>query len=145
MNQKLLFALWGILFSLCAALGFIPEPSGIFRSLLTALAVICFVPPGMLIAQAAKAGDSHTLKLVRNLSALSLGTTLVLLILNFLTAMASPVLGNFLYSVLVMVSSPMICSGYWSLSLFLWACLLMASLKYGKKEKEERRKHNEKA
>ena len=30
---------------------------------------------------------------------------------------------------LVVVSTPMVASGYWVLSLFLWACLLMVSLK----------------
>ena len=31
------------------------------------------------------------------------------------------------FAVLIVVSSPMVCSGYWALSLFLWACLLMVS------------------
>ena len=32
-----------------------------------------------------------------------------------------------MFGVLIVVSSPMVCSGYWALSLFLWACLLMVS------------------
>ena len=36
-------------------------------------------------------------------------------------------MGNALFGVLIVVSSPMVCSGYWALSLFLWACLLMVS------------------
>ena len=32
-----------------------------------------------------------------------------------------------LFAVLIVVSSPMVCSGYWALSLFLWACLLIVS------------------
>ena len=65
---------------------------------------------------------------MRNLSALSLGLTLAVLILNFMSALGSETLGNVLYYVLVVVSAPMICSGYWVLSLFLWACVLMVSL-----------------
>ena len=38
-------------------------------------------------------------------------------------------LGNLLHIVLTIVSAPMMASGSWILSLFLWACLLMASLK----------------
>jgi len=34
-----------------------------------------------------------------------------------------------LHIMLVIVSSPMVCSGNWALSLFLWACLLVASLR----------------
>ena len=73
--------------------------------------------------------DRETALLIRNLSALSLGVTLVTLILNFILAVSSEFLGNVLHYILVIVSAPMICSGYWVLSLFLWACLLMVSLK----------------
>lgn len=129
MNQKPLFALWGGLFILCARLGFIPEPSGAVRVLLTLLSLAFFVPPALLLHRAVQEKNTDTVKLVRNLSALSLGLTLILLIFNFLSALRSEVLGNILYWILVMVSSPMACSGYWALSLFLWACLLMVSLK----------------
>ena len=129
MNSKMLYALWGGLFSLCAGLGFIPEPEGMVRTFLTALSLVCFVPPALLIYRAARQGDAATVTLIRNLSALSLGLTLLLLILNFFTAFASEALGRLLHSILVIVSSPMFCSGYWILSLFLWACLLTASLR----------------
>lgn len=129
MNKKLLFPLWGCLFILCAGLGFIPEPEGAVRFVLTALSIAFFVPPTLLLYGAMLSEDRHTMKLVRNFSIASLGITLVLLILNFLSALSAQWLGLVLYYVLTIVSSPMICSGYWVLSLFLWACLLMASLK----------------
>ena len=129
MKNRILYVLWGALFILCAALGFIPEPTGAGRLLLTLVSLLFFLPPAMLIRGAKKAGSRSQLALMRNLSALSLGLTAVLLILNFLTAFRSETLGNILHAVLVVVSSPMICSGHWALSLFLWACLLIASLK----------------
>lgn len=129
MNQKPLFALWGGLFILCAGLGFIPEPSGAARVVLTMLSLAFFAPPALLLHRAIQEGNTDSLKLVRNLSALSLGLTLALLIFNFLSALRSEVLGNILYWILVVVSSPMACSGYWALSMFLWACLLIVSLK----------------
>ena len=58
---------------------------------------------------------------------LSLGLTLLALVLNVLSAMGTVTMGNVLFAVLIVVSSPMVCSGYWALSLFLWACLLMVS------------------
>lgn len=125
MNKKYLFVLWGVLFLLCAGLGFIPEPTGALRWMMTAVSILFFVPPAVLLYRA----DRETALLVRNLSALSLAVTMVTLILNFVLAVSSETLGNFLHYVLVIVSAPMICSGYWVLSLFLWACLLMVSLK----------------
>ena len=133
MDQKSLFALWGILFIVCAGLGFIPEPEGALRFFLLLMALSFFVPPALMLYQAKREHDIHTRQLVRNLSALSLGLTAALLVANFLGAAASETLGTVLHYMLVIVSSPMFCSGYWALSLFLWACLLMASL--GKEEK----------
>jgi len=128
MSIKQLFTLWGVMFIVCAGLGFIPEPHGILRGVLTVCALIFFLPGAMLLRLGQKRQDRHTLSLVRSLSVASLGLTLVLLVLNFLTALRSEALGDVLYYVLTIVSSPMVCSGYWALSLFLWACLLAGSV-----------------
>ena len=125
MNKKPLYMLWAGLFVLCAGLGFIPEPEGPLKITLTIISLVFFLPPAWLLYR----GDVSDAKLVCNLSALSLGLTLILLILNFLTALQSDFLGQVLHYTLVIVSSPMICSGHWAMSLFLWACLLIASRK----------------
>ena len=125
MNKKLLYMLWAGLFVLCAGLGFIPEPEGAFKIALTCISLVFFLPPAWLLYR----GDMSEAKLVCNLSALSLGLTLILLVLNFLTALQSDFLGQVLHYTLVIVSSPMICSGHWAMSLFFWACLLMVSLR----------------
>ena len=130
MNKKTLFILWGALFVLCVALGFLPEPGGLVKGAMTAASVLFFLPPFLLLYRA----DRNTSLLIRNLSALSLGVTLVTLILNFVLAVSSETLGNILHYVLVVVSAPMVASGYWVLSLFLWACVLMVSLKMLKKK-----------
>ena len=93
-----------------------------------------FLPPFLLLYLSDRSGDQHCIALVRNLSALSLLVTVVVLVLNFMSAMGGEFLGNVLYYLLVIVSSPMICSGYWALSLFLWACLLTWSRKLLKKK-----------
>ena len=123
MNKKILFVLWGGLFALCAGLGFLPEPAGVLKGLMVLLAVAFFVPPLMLIRRK----ERKTLHLIRSLSALSLALTVVLLICNFLTVFASETVGNFLYSLLIIVSSPMVCGQYWALGLFGWAYLMSAS------------------
>lgn len=130
MNQKVLFTLWGVLFVICAALGVIPAAGGGLQGIMTALSVLFFVPPVLLLYR----GSRDTALLIRNLSALSLGLTLVFLALNVAFAVSTETLGNILHYALAVVSSPMICSGYWALSLFLWACLLMAALKKTRKK-----------
>ena len=131
MKNRFLFALWGAMFILCAGLGFIPEPAGLLKGLLTGLAILFFLPPAMLVWKGRREKDRTPLLLVRNLSIASLSLSVVLIIANFLTAFRSELMGDILHGVLVVVSSPMICSGHWAMSLFFWACLLIASVNAG--------------
>ena len=129
MKSQFLYALWGALFILCAGLGFIPEPAGVLRVLLTGLSILFFLPPALLVWKGRREKDRMALSLVRNLSIASLSLSVLLIIANFLTVFRSELLGDILHGVLVVVSSPMICSGHWAMSLFFWACLLIGSLK----------------
>ena len=129
MKQRLCYGLWACLFILCAGLGFIPEPEGSLSAVLSLLALLFFLPPAWLLYQSGKHRQKDTALLIRNLSLVSLILTVTVLILNFFTAFASQRLGQILHYVLVIVRSPMICSGHWAMSLFLWACLLMVSLR----------------
>lgn len=124
MNKKTLFVLWGVLYILCAALGFVPTPEGALRILLTMLAIAFFLPPLLLI----RSRDPMALKLIRTLSILWLCLTVALIIANFLTLNASYLAGNILYSLLVIVSSPMVCGQSWVISLFGWSYLLFDSM-----------------
>ena len=128
MKKTVLFALWGGLFVISAALGLADSTkAGLWVS------ILFFLPPSLLLYDAGKAGDKSAVLLIRNLAALSLGLTLVLLILNVVFAVKSQAVGNFLHGILGVVSTPMLASGYWALSLFLWACLLMVGRKLAKK------------
>lgn len=133
MKKSILYPIWGGMFILCAGLGFIPAPEGILATLSTAVSVLFFVPPGLLLYIAAKQGQRDEIKLIRNLSLVSLILTLVLLVANFSLALRSETLGTFLHYALTIVSAPMVASGHWAMSLFLWACLLMASVRELKK------------
>ena len=123
MNRKILYAAWAALFVLCAAFGFLPERSGSTQALMTALSLLFFIPPAMLLYRA----DSGTRKRVGLLSALSLGLTVVMLVLNIVFAAGSTAMGNVLHGILTVVSAPMLCCGSWVVSLFLWACLLVSA------------------
>ena len=129
MEKKHLYYFWAGLFILTALLGFITEPNGLWKALMVMAAVAFFIPPALLLKQ----GDIQDIKLIRNLSLASLVTTAVLLVLNVMSVLASEAVGTGLYALLILLSAPMVCSQYWALSLFFWACLLMVSLKLLKK------------
>lgn len=134
MKKSSLLALWGILYIICAGLGFIPEPEGGVRVLLLVISLLFFLPPAMVLRDAIRRGDQKTTRLIRLLSAASLGITLLLIILSILTAASGDAVGSVLNVLLVVLSAPMFCSNYWALSLFLWAALLTASFTAKKKE-----------
>ena len=127
MKTRHWYWIWGALFIVCAALGFIRQEQETPGWWYTAVSLLFFAPPLMILLRARKAGDSRNRKLVRYLSAASLGVTALSLALNFLSVRWSKTAGDILHSVLVVVSTPMVASGCWVLSLFLWACLWIAA------------------
>lgn len=127
MNKKLKFILWGVLFAVCAGLGFVPQPEGALKVLMAIASLGFFAVGGWILRQAYVDGDGETIRLVRALSLASLIATLALLVANFLSVFASEGLGDLLHYMLVVVSSPMLCAPGWAVSLFLWACLMVAS------------------
>ena len=124
MNRTSFYTVWAGFFILCAGLGFIPEPAGFGKFLMVALTLGFFAVPGWFLVWLDKRGDRMHIRLVRNLAAASLGLTLTLIVISFVSFMAPEFFGNLLHVLLVIVSTPMVCGQYWVLSLFLWACLL---------------------
>ena len=135
MKDGKLYALWGVLYILCALLGFIQEPNGFVMALLVLLAVGFFVPGGLLLYRGYQEKNAAKLKMIRNLSLGWLGLTLVLLIANFLTVGATELTGDLMHGFLVFLTAPMFCGQFWIMSLFLWACLFIASVSCLKKLK----------
>ena len=123
MSNTVLYTLWGALYVLCAGLGFITEPKNSTQILMTFFSLALFVPPFLLNYRAAEKKDRRTLTLVRKLSFYWLALASVLLVGNFLTVFASEILGNMMHILLIIVASPMIASGSWALTIFLWACV----------------------
>lgn len=134
MKRSTLWALWGAFYIICAGLGFIPQPQGIVRAMLFLLSLLFFVPPAVLLHEANRHDDALLRRRLRMLCALSLGLTLAALIANILAALGTSGLGAGLHILLGLVSVPMFCSNYWVVPLFLWAVLLMTTLRK-KKEK----------
>ena len=135
MDKGILAAAWIGMYILCCVLGFLPEQQGFSLYVMTIVSVCFFIPPFLLLRKAKADQDAKTLRLVRRVSLLSLGLTTVLLVANFLSVLSSSeALGTVLHIALTIVSVPMGSSGG-VISLFLWACLLYASIP-GKKKKK---------
>ena len=128
MVKKSLYIAWAFMLLLCGLLGFVVVQGGPAYAVMIFLAVLCFIPPVIIVVLSVRQGSAPDLRRVRNVSALSLGMTLVLLLGNFLTVAAPEWVGNLLYGALVVFSSPMICGQIWILSLLLWAALLWSCL-----------------
>ena len=129
MNKKLSFTIWGVLFAVCAALGFVPQPEGALQVLMVILALGFFGLGGWILWQAGQRNDAATVSLIRSLSVISLVLTFVMLLANFASVFTSQWLGDLLHYMLVVISTPMFCTPNWAMSLFFWACLMVVSHK----------------
>ena len=128
MNTKRLYGIWLVAFVICACLGFLPAPAGAAGVLCMILAVVFFVPPVLIVYRSWKNQDWENIRLVRNLAMGSLILTLVILIGNFFTLTVPEWVGDALYAVLVIVSTPMVCGQIWVISLLLWAALMWSCI-----------------
>ena len=135
MNTRILFALWGALFIICAALGFIRQRSPLVTALLTLLGLVFYIPPGWILYRSRR--DKKQLTPILLISTLSLVLTLLLFIANALSVLAPQnlMLGNILNATLVVFSSPMMCLPLQGLGIFGWACLLFTALYLRKRAK----------
>ncbi len=127
MKEKILYALWACLYILCVGLGTVDNAEGAGKVLFTLTGLIFFIPGGVLTWFALRERNRRSLLALRIISICSLGLTLVFLVANFLAVNTSDAVGDVLYDILNIVSAPMFCSQYWILSMFLWACLMMAT------------------
>ena len=133
MKTKILFAPWGCIYALCVGLGTVENPEGLGKVLLVLTSLIFFIPPGYILYDGIRGGKKKQVKAVRIIAIISLSLTLILLVANFLSIAGSAQAGKLLYELLILVSAPMVCSQYWVVSLFLWACLLWTTFTKPKK------------
>lgn len=123
MTDRNLLYIWAGAYALCAGLGFVSNPGAGW--VLTVLSLLFFVPPSVLLYR----GGKKTVRLVRNICIISLSVTVLMIVLNMLAVTASDAAGKVLYWLLILLTAPMVCSQAWVVSLFCWACLLMAALR----------------
>ena len=133
-QTKKMWILWAVMYVICTICAFFPVSQGLLTAMFVLLSLGFFVPPALLIYESVQHKDSKVLRVVRNLSIISLAVTLVMILLNFLSVQASEEWGLVLYWLLILVSTPMICSQVWIIGLFGWAVLLFTCLHYLKKK-----------
>ncbi len=131
---------WGVLYAICAGLGFIPYPKGMAYAGMLIFALVFFIPPTVILAKAVPRERKDEVKRVFYISIAWLVLTLTLLVLNFLTVASTELVGDVMYGILTVVSSPMICGQIWVITIFLWGCLLTASGQYLWKNRKKKKK-----
>lgn len=133
MKKTVLYSSWGLLYVLCFLLGNAENPQGAQLTALVIMSLLFFLPGALLLADALRSDHRKTLVTLRWISSLSLGLTVVFIILNIASVRLSDAAGVALHHALNLVSVPMMCSQFAPLSLFLWACLLYTTF-VGKKQ-----------
>ena len=134
MKYKYLYILWMLMYLLCAGLGFLHQPGSVVYWLLFFISLLFFVPPVWILTQAIGEKNRRQVKAVLVISLVWLGLTLCMLVANFLSIASSQAVGTAMYDILIVVSSPMICSQIWVVPMFLFGCLLTASWQFLRKK-----------
>lgn len=127
MKTKSLFAVWGGSYIFCLLLSFIPSPANVLQVLFSICGILFFLPGVLLLYRSIRQADRILTLRLRLISGLSLLLTGITLLVNLLSITGPEALGDVLYVLLLLVSAPMAISVHWLLSLFLWACLFVAT------------------
>lgn len=127
------YCVWLCLYILCVGLGTVEKVAGIGKVLFLLTSLIFFLPGVYLIWLGKREKNRKILLWVRICAICSLALTMIVFCANVIAVSAGAAVGRFLYDLLNLVSAPMLCAQYWILSIFLWACLLSASLMKTKK------------
>ena len=131
MKNKSLWILWILYYFVCVAFACIPNPQGPLAGFSFLIGLLFFVPGGILLARFCKTNHRKGLVFFRNLSLISLGLTVLLILGNFMATALPEIAGDIFHVLLIIVSVPMLCCrGVWILSLFGWAIYLSVARYY---------------
>lgn len=134
LRYRVLFLLWGVLFAVTAVLGlFFPgveNPWGLAG--LRCVSILFFLPPWMILLKAQRENNRRRILLIRYLALAWLVLALALVCASIMSVNYFPAMGNLLHILLTVICTPMVCSNFYALPMFLWATLLIGS--FGKKK-----------
>ena len=152
-NTMKLWISWAAAYVVCTICGLIPTSEGSFIGLpLMLLGMAFFIPPTILIWYVVKKKRVSPLVHIRNVSIIFLALTTIAYVLNMLTYDASEPVQLFAQWFKAMVATPMDClpEQIQLLSVFGWACILMAAIHYlrdpntGATRRSHKRRHSSK-
>ena len=135
MTNFFLYIAWLILYGICAALGCIAAPTGWLYGLCILCGIAFFLPPAVLLYRASKTGERKTPARILTISLIWLAVTPIMIISNILSVSVSELAGTILHYLLVVLTVPMVTVQFWVLGIFLWACLMVVSIRLLKKRK----------
>ena len=128
LKEIISYCVWLCLYILCVGLGTVEEVAGIGKVLFILTGLIFFLPGIYLLHLGKQEQNKKMILRVRIVAICSLALTMIVLSANVIAVSADASVGRNLYEMLNLVSAPMFCIQYWIVSIFLWACLLSASL-----------------
>lgn len=140
LNKYILAAIWIGMFILCAVLGYLPPQEGANKWMLAIFALLFFLPPALLVYLGWTEKDRKLVKLLQKISLIVVISTVALLVINLLSValiLVMPestalIVGDILYYLLILVSTPMICGQFWGIGLLGWILLLWCCVFLGK-------------
>ena len=134
LRYRVLFLLWGVLFAVTAVLGlFFPgvaNPWGLAG--LRCVSILFFLPLWLILLKAQQEHNRRHVLLIRYLALAWLVLALALVCASIMSVNYFPAMGNLLHILLTVICTPMVCSNFYALPMFLWATLLIGS--FGKKK-----------
>ena len=126
-NDLLMYIIWAVLYIGCVLLSLLDGVQGGGLVLIRIVSVLFFVPGWILAGWGVQDHNKRMLKNVRIVCLTSLILTTAALVANFLSVKATVQTGRIWNGILILVSAPLSIAPFWALSLFLWACTLMAT------------------
>ena len=125
LNKYILAAIWIGMFILCAVLGYLPPQEGANKWMLAIFALLFFLPPALRVYLGWTEKDRKLVKLLQKISLIVVISTVALLVINLLSValiLVMPestalIVGDILYYLLILVSTPMICGQFWGIGL----------------------------
>ena len=136
MKKSTVFAIWGGLYALCVAMNFLAAyrvPVGWAKAPFVLVSLLFFIPPFYLLFLSKKDKGKKTINALQIISIVSLALFVVLFCLNLASVNWSATTGRVLFYLLISLCAPVVCSQFYVLPLYLWACILMVTRKFKKR------------
>ena len=90
-NTKNIWIIWAVAYVICTVCAFFPASNDAASGLYLLLSLGFFVPPAALIYKGVTKKWPKILRVIRNLSIISLASTLVMILLNFVSVQLSEI------------------------------------------------------